>query len=282
LHLEGDFGDDDHPGAVFLLFACPAGADAQAAAPGLVGKTQGFGVFHQLAAGWEVRARHVLQKSSRVRVRVMDEVDGCGADFAGVMGRDRGRHADGDPGRAIGQKIGEGAGQDDGLAFLAVIGRAEIDGVFIDATEQKFRDLGEAGFGVPHGGGVIAVDIAKIALAFDEGVARGEFLGEPDQRLVDRGIAVRVIFTHDVADHAGAFLEAGAGIELELVHGVDEAPMHGFETVANVRQRARHDGGQSVGEVAFGKGFRELGVLDLSGTHIYWHAWSPCRSCSRS
>ena len=47
-------------------------------------------------------------------------------------------------------------------------------------------------FGVAHGGGIIAVDIAEIALPVDQRIALGEILREPHQRVIDRLIAVRM------------------------------------------------------------------------------------------
>ena len=136
-------------------------------------------------------------------------MDRGGADFAGVVRRDRGRHADRDTRRAIRQQIRERARQDDGFGFLAVIGGAEIDRVLVDAGQHRARDLGQPRLGVAHRGGVIAVDIAEIALALDQRIARGEILRHAHHGVVDRGVAVRMVFAHHVADDAGAFLEAG-------------------------------------------------------------------------
>ena len=72
------------------------------------------------------------------------------------------------------------------------------------------RDLGEARLGVAHGGGVIAVDIAEIALPVDQRIALREILREPHQRVIDRLVAVRMELADHVADHARAFLERGA------------------------------------------------------------------------
>ena len=112
------------------------------------------------------------------------------------------------------------------------------------------RDRGQAALGVAHGGGVIAVDIAEIALAVDQRVALGEVLRQAHQRVVDRDVAVRVELADHVADHARALLEAAGGIEPELQHGVEDAPLHRLQPVAHVGQRARRDGRERVGQVA--------------------------------
>ena len=60
----------------------------------------------------------------------------------------------------------------------------------------------EARLGVAHGGRRVAVDGAEVALAVDERVAHGEGLREAHHRLVDGGVAVRVVLTEDLTDDA--------------------------------------------------------------------------------
>ena len=186
-----------------------------------------------------------------------------GTDLAGIVRRDRSRHADGDAGRAVGEQIWKCAGQHDRFALLAVVGRAKIDRVLVDAGEQRARNLGQSRLGVAHGRGVIAVDVAEIALALDQRVARGEILREPHQRLVDRDVAMRMKLADHVAHHAGAFLEACRGIKPQQMHRIDQPPMHRLQPVAHIRQRARHDGGQRIGQIALGQRIRQLRVLDM-------------------
>ena len=73
---------------------------------------------------------------------------------------------------------------------------------------------------------------------------------------------MRVVFADDVADHARALFEARAGVELELAHGEEHAPVHGLEAIAHVGERAVHDGRKGVSEVALFKR-----VLQLDGLH---------------
>ena len=133
LHLIGDFGDDDLPHAELAALNFPAGAGAEAAAAGLVGVEHRLGAFDQDASGWEVGALDVHEQVCSGRGRVVDQVDGGGADFAGVVRRDARGHADRDAGGAVGEQVGEAAGEDEGLALLAIVGGAEIDGVVVDA-----------------------------------------------------------------------------------------------------------------------------------------------------
>ena len=62
--------------------------------------------------------------------------------------------------------------------------------------------LGQARLGVAHRRRRIAVHRAEIALPVDQRQAHREVLRHAHQRVVDRLVAVRVVFTHHVADDA--------------------------------------------------------------------------------
>jgi len=96
---------------------------------------------------------------------------------------------------------------------LAVVIGTKTDCVLFDAIEQQTRDLGQARLRVSIGSGIIAVDVAEIALAVDQRIARSEILRQAHERVVDRLIAVRVEVAHHVADDLGRFLEGCVGIK---------------------------------------------------------------------
>jgi len=110
----------------------------------------------------------------------------------------------------IGQEIGKGAGKDNRLTVFAVIGGAEIDGVFSDALKQGVGDRGQPAFGVAHRRRVIAVDIAEISLAFDQRIADREILCQAHQRVIDRLIAMGMELANDIADQRAHFLKPAA------------------------------------------------------------------------
>ena len=195
-----------------------------------------------------------------------------------------GRHAHRDARRAVGEQVGEAGRQHHRLGAGAVVGRAEVDRLLVDAFEQRLRHLGQPALGVAHGGGVIAVDVAEVALAVDQRIAHGEVLGQPHQRVVDRLVAVRVVVAHHLADDLGALLVAAGGVELQLAHGVEDAPVHGLQAVAHVGQRAVHDGRQRVGEVALLQRILQQDRLDAVGTGQNWfvaHAIGLSRGAKR-
>jgi hypothetical protein len=74
---------------------------------------------------------------------------------------------------------------------------------------------------------------------------------------------MRVELTDHVADDAGAFLECGVGPYAHFAHGMDDAPVHRLQTVANVGQRAVHDGRQRIGQIALFKRCLEINRDDV-------------------
>ncbi|MNL67598.1 hypothetical protein D3C87_1922000 [compost metagenome] len=59
-----------------------------------------------------------------------------------------------------------------------------------------------------------------------------------------------MIVTHHFADDLGAFAEGGVRPEAHLAHRIDDTAMDRLQSVTDVRQRAVHDGGQRIGEIA--------------------------------
>ena len=98
-----------------------------------------------------------------------DQIERGVEQLGDIVRRDGGRHADRDALRAIGEQVRHGGRQHDRLLRVAGIIVAQVDRVLVDAFEQQPREIGQARFGVAIGGGVIAVDVAEIALPSTSG-----------------------------------------------------------------------------------------------------------------
>ena len=126
----------------------------------------------------------------------------------------------------------------------------EVDGVAVDVAEQEIGDLGEPRFGVAHGRRRIGIHRAEIALAVDQRHAHRPVLRHPREGVVDRLVAVRVIFTHDVADDAARLAVGPAGDIAGFLAGVEDSAVDRLQAVAHVGQRAADDHAHRVIEVA--------------------------------
>src|SRR5690606_31902846 len=97
----------------------------------------------------------------------------------------------------------------------------------------------------------------------DQRIAHGEGLREAHQRVVDGLVAMRVELAHHLADDGSAFGKALAGIEARKAHGMDDAAMHRLQPVADIRQRAVHDGRQRISEIALLERLLQVDRLDI-------------------
>ena len=91
------------------------------------------------------------------------------------------------------------------------------------------------------------------------------------QRVVHRGVAVRVVLADDVADHARGFLVGLVPVVTELAHGVQDAAVHGLQAVAHVGQRAAHDDAHGVVEIRLAHLVFEIHGQDFARDFV--HVW---------
>ena len=228
-----DFGDDDLFAAV-LFDDVRLGADFDAAVAGLVE------LAHRIAAaddrsGREVRAGQILHQLVDGRFGIVQKADGRVDHFTEVVRRNAGRHADADAGGPVDQELRIAGRKHFRLGFGFVEVRDHVDRIFVDIGQQLFREALHTALGIPARRGGVAVDVAEVALPLDQRIAHGKVLRETNQRIIDRGIAVRMVFTHHFADDAGA-LDGGVRFaEPELAHRVQDAAVHRLETVTHIR-----------------------------------------------
>ena len=225
------------------------GADDDSATALLVGLQDAVAAEDD-GPGREVRALNDHGQAGEIEVGVVDQRHGGVDDLAQIVRRDIRGHADGDAARPVDQQVRILRRQDRGLVAALVVVRPEVDRVLVDVGQQRIGDLGEPGLGVAHGRRRIAVHRAEIALPVDQRQAHAEVLRHADQSIVDRGIAVRVVLAHHVADDQRRLAVRPAEIVAGVAHGVEDAPLHRLEPVADVGQSAADDHAHGVIEVA--------------------------------
>ena len=283
VHLIRNFRNDDRLALLADGLEGDLAAHHHRAAAGVVGAADA-GAAENDAAGREIRARHDLDQVVDADGRIVDHRHAGVDHLAQIVRRNIGRHADRDAAGAVDQQIGKARRQHHRLVLVAVVVGLEIDGVLVDVVEQRHRRLGQPAFGVAHGRRRIAVDRAEIALPVDQLQAHGKILRHAHQRVVDRLVAVRVIFAHHVADHARRFDVFLVGRVALLVHRKENAPVHRLQAVAHVGQRARHDHAHGVIEIAALHFLGDRDGAHIGGTSVprFWvfdvgQRWLPAR-----
>ena len=257
----GQLADDDRGAAAAQLLDVGARALDDPAPTRAVGLPDPFAAEDDPAGG-EVRALDVLRQAVDVDRRLVDHRHQRVHDLAEVVRRHVGRHPDRDPGRAVQQQVRQARRQNGRLAARLVVVRLEVDGVRVDVAQHLGGEAREPALGVAHRGGRVAVDVPEVALAVDQRIAHRERLREPDERVVDRLVAVRVVRAHHVADDAGALEPRAVRLQAGLVHRVEHAPVDRLQPVAHIRQRPRDDHAHRVVEEARAHLLLELARLD--------------------
>ncbi len=228
----------------------PGGAQAYRTRACAIDLLQLVGRVEDLAAGREVRPLDVAAQLGGGEVGVVNQLDQGRADLAEVVGGHVGGHPDGNPCRAVDEEVRDARGQHHGFGARAVVVGPERDRILCDLAQQFVAQPRQPAFGVAHRGGVVAVERPEVARALDEGVSQGEGLREADQRVVDGGVAVRVVGAHHVADDLGALARLCVGREVLLPHREEDAALDRLEAVAHVGQGPRRDDRERVIEVA--------------------------------
>ena len=246
-------GHDDADAVVSPRLGLGAGAHDDAAAAGGIGRADAAAADDD-APRREVRARDVLHKIAERGVRIFEHAHAGVDDLGEVVRRDIRRHADGDARAAVDEQVREAARQHARLAAGLVKVRVPVHGVLVDVAQHFVGDLRQARLGVSVGGRGVAVDRAEVAVTVDEHIAHGEILRQTHHRVIHGRVAVRMIPAEHVADAGGGFFEGLVRGQVVLVHGVEDAPVHGLETVAHIRQRTSDDDGH--------------GILDVRGLHL--------------
>ena len=190
----------------------------------------------------------------------LDQVNQRRGHLAQVVRGDLGRHPDGDPVGAVHQQVRHDRGQDLGLDCLAVEVRMEADRAPVNVLHHGYGELGEPRLRVPVGGRGIPVHRPEVALAVNQRVAQVELLGQTDEGVVHRGVAVGVVFLQDLSHDSCALRIRTRGQQALSEHRVEDPALHRFQPVPDIGQRATDDHRHGVVHV----GLRHLGldVLD--------------------
>ena len=243
--LVGQRGDDD-----VAVFHLELGALTHRSVAAAVHRQQLVPWGDDGRIGGEVRPLNVAADDLQRGVGVVEQVQQGLDHLAQIVRRDVGGHADGDAGAAVEQHIGQPGRQHRGLLQGAVEVGQPVDRAQAGLAQQHVGERGQPRLGVAHRGeGLGVVGRAPVALTVDQRIAGRERLRHQHHGLVAGRVAVRVELAEHVADGAGGLLVLGPGAEAELGHGVDDAPLHRLEAVAEVRQGAVQDYVHGVIEV---------------------------------
>src|SRR5579883_2086401 len=110
-------------------------------------------------------------------------------------------------------------------------------------------DEGISRYAIAHGSWGIIILGAKVTLSKNEGVAHRPGLRHTHEGVVNGHIAMGVIAFQDFADRTRTFAEGFGGLQAHLIHGVENTPVNGLESVAHIGQGATDNHAHRVVEI---------------------------------
>ena len=220
----GDFRD----GHGVLVDLLDAGAHLDGAAPL---------ALHVLAAVGEAAGREV---GIDLVGLAFEDGDGGVEQFVEVVRKNLGCETHTDALRALCEQQREAHRELGRLLVAAVVGVHPVRHLRVE--DHLLGELAEPGLDVSRCGvGVAGEDVTPVTLA-----VHGEaFLAQLDEGAEDGLVAVRVVL-HGLADDVG---DLGVGAVVHLVHGMQHAPLHGLESVHDVRHGPVQDHVRGVVQV---------------------------------
>ena len=249
-----------------LGIEAPAGADLHTAAAGLIERFHLAGIAHDLAAGREIRRG---ERCQNIMFRVAQQRDRRFAHLAEIEPADVRRHADGDAHVRRDENVRERGRKERRLRGGVIVVRDKIHRVLVDIAEDLRADGRELRLRIARGcpRHIARVHFAEVALGIDKRrEQRAVPLGETHHRIIDGGVAVRVI-VHRRADDVRR-LRTRAGEKPHFVHAVQQLPVARLEAV-DLRDGARDDNAHRIGHVVVLERFGD-GLLHNGGAQPHY------------
>ncbi len=145
-----------------------------------------------------------------------------------IVGRYFGGHAHGYAIRTIDQEVWHTRRHHRGFVQRLVVVGLEIDRFLFNVGKNLIGEPRHAHFGVAHCRRRISVNRPEVALTIDQGITHREILCEPDNSVINRSVAVRMILTDDIADDARTLFVSLVIRVAEFVHGPENSTVDRF------------------------------------------------------
>jgi len=180
------------------------------------------------------------------------------------VGRYIGGHTHRDTGGAIHQQGRHPGGQYLGYLLGSIVVIDKVHCLLVEVRKHIVGYFSHANFGIAHGSRRVTIDRTKVALAIYQHIAHGKRLGHTHYCVVNRRVAVGVVFTDDIADNPGRLFVGLVPVVVQLIHREQYPPVHRLEAVPNIRQCPADDDAHGVIEI----GLLQF-VLNVYGNNFF-------------
>ena len=99
-----------------------------------------------------------------------------------------------------------------------------------------------------------------------------EILRHHDERIIDGAVAVRMIFTHCIADDTRTLTVRPVIADAEFIHVIERTPLHRLEAVPDVRQCTGNDNAHRIVDIGL---LHYLRIFCLNNMILICHLHPP-------
>ena len=237
-------------GTALLLLKLQLAAKLEAARAAAVNVDE-LGLVRDDAAGREIRSLQVLHHVRGLHRRIAEVREDEVNDFAEIVARGGGRHADRDALGTVQQEVRDTCRQHHRLPQGLIVVRLERHHRVEVRQHTVIRELLELRLGVSRCGCGVALDGTEVTLAMHHRLHALEILRHDDQGVVNRGVTVRMVLTHRITTDTRRLIGRTVVVCVQLVHVIEHAPLYRLQSVTDVRHRTRGNDTHRVIEVGF-------------------------------
>ena len=157
------------------------------------------------------------------------------------MRRHVGGHTYGDTVAAVEEQHWSLCGKNHRLGESLVKIGAEIHRILVEVGKDILCQALQLGLCITHGRRGVAVHAAKVTLPENQRITHAPGLGQTHHGVINAAVAVRMIFTQDIAHDTGRLLGTAAVADAKAVHTEQHAAVHRLHAVPYIGEGSRND-----------------------------------------
>ena len=191
--------------AIFHLFDFSARTKDNWSLPCFVSPVN-TGLAHNQRSCWKIWTRQDFHDvTSRCFWIIHDQLN-CINRLTKIMRWNIGCHPNCNPCCSIYKQVGKASRKNYRLSLASIIVISIVNSIFVNITKHLKSDLAHTCFCITLGSGPISVHRTEVSMTVYQHVAIAPPLSHPHHRFINRGVTMRVVFTHDIPCDTSWFL----------------------------------------------------------------------------
>jgi hypothetical protein len=190
---------------------------------------------------WSMDIVHEIFDHDILRILMSEDIGECVDDFCEIVGRDIGRHTDGDTHDSVQEEIRDTGWEDTRLSRTRIIVGSPVDSIFLYIGEHELSELVHLHFSITHRCSTITIHRTEVSLTIDERITQRKILCHTNHRFIDRRVTMWMIFTENISDDTSRLSILSSSTDTTLIHRIEYSAMYRLESITDIRESTRDD-----------------------------------------